>query len=387
MSELLMLWLKIWIVLFKRISGRDAEINTVYDKIVMTGGGCNLINRLAIIHKAESTHSLTKEEIVLLLTSHEDDELLFMAADRVRHNCVGDEVHLRGLIEFSNICQKNCFYCGLRKDNIKVERYWLKPDAIIELASKAQGYGYKTVVLQSGENDIYTVADMQYMISKIKALGLAITLSVGEKTRAEYEAYKRAGADRYLLRIETTDQQIYGKLHPGMSFENRMRCLSDLKELGYEVGTGCLVGLPGQTVESLADDILFFKAIDADMIGLGPFIPNSDTPLAQELGGSFVASLKVMAITRLLLPDANIPATTAMETLNKEGRIVALKSGANVVMPNVTEGEYRQMYMLYPGKICINDTPAHCRGCITGKITAIGRQVSKEYGYRVKNKQ
>lgn len=330
--------------------------------------------------------SVAREEIVLLLTSHEDDQQLFMAADRVRHHFVGDEVHLRGLIEFSNICQKNCFYCGLRKDNTKADRYWLKPDAIIDLASKAQGYGYKTVVLQSGENDIYTVADMQYMISKIKALGLAITLSVGEKSRAEYEAYKKAGADRYLLRIETTDRQIYETMHPGMNFENRMRCLSDLKELGFEVGTGCLVGLPGQTAESLADDILFFKAIDADMIGLGPFIPNHDTPLAEELGGTFITSLKVMAITRLLLPDANIPATTAMETLNKEGRMIALKSGANVVMPNVTEGEYRRMYTLYPGKICVNDTPAHCRGCITGKITGIGRQVSKDYGYRIKKK-
>jgi len=343
-----------------------------------------LTDILATIQTAETTHSLTKAEIVLLLANHEYDQQLFMAADRVRSKYVGDEVHLRGLIEFANICQQNCFYCGLRIGNAKVERYWLTPDTIIEFASKAEGYGYKTVVLQSGENDVYTIADMQYIIGHIKALGLAITLSVGEKTRAEYEAYKKAGADRYLLRIETTDRRIYKKLHPGMSFENRLRCLTDLKELGYEVGTGCLVGLPEQTVESLADDILFFKAIDADMIGLGPFIPNGDTPLAGELGGTFGASLKVMAITRLLLPDANIPATTAMETLNKDGRIIALNSGANVVMPNVTEGEYRQMYMLYPGKICINDTPAHCRGCITGKIMAIGRQVSEEYGYRVK---
>ena len=343
-----------------------------------------MIDRLAIIHTAETTHSLSKQEIMLLLTSDEYDQQLFMAADRVRSKYVGDQVHLRGLIEFSNICQRNCFYCGLRKDNVQVKRYWLKPETIIEFASKAAGYGYKTVVLQSGENDIYTVADMQYILTEIKSLGLAITLSIGEKTRAQYEAYKKAGADRYLLRIETTDRKIYAKLHPGMDFENRLRCLSDLKKLGYEVGTGCLVGLPEQTIESLAEDILFSKAIDADMIGLGPFIPNDDTPLAGEVGGTFVTSLKVMAITRLLLPDANIPATTAMETLNKEGRMIALNSGANVVMPNVTEGEYRQMYRLYPGKICINDTPVHCRGCITDKITAIGRQVSQGYGYRIK---
>lgn len=337
-----------------------------------------------IINKAEITHSLTKMEIALLLTDHEWDQQLFMAADRVRNKNVGDQVHLRGLIEFSNICQRNCYYCGLRKDNGKVERYWLTPATIIEFATKAQEYGYKTVVLQSGENDVYTLADMQYMIGQIKALGLAITLSVGEKTRDEYEAYKKAGADRYLLRIETTDRKIYEKLHPGMSFENRVRCLTDLKELGYEVGTGCLVGLPEQTLESLAEDILFFKTLDVDMVGLGPFIPNDDTPLASERGGTFMLSLKVMAITRLLLPDVNIPATTAMEALNKDGRMIALQSGANVVMPNVTEGEYRKLYLLYPGKICTGDTPAHCRGCITSKIVGIGRRVATGCGYRVK---
>ena len=336
-----------------------------------------------IIKRGESNHSLTKSELVALLTSQEYDQQLFMAADRVRSKFVGEQVHLRGLIEFSNICQRNCCYCGLRKDNIHVHRYHLSPDIILELASKAKDYGYKTVVLQSGESTVYSIADMHYIISNIKDLGLAVTLSVGEKSREEYGKYKEAGADRYLLRIETTNQTIYEALHPGMSFENRMRCLTDLKELGYEVGTGCLVGLPNQTMECLADDILFFKKLDADMIGLGPFIPNGDTPLAQATGGSFNLSLKVMAITRLLLPDANIPATTAMETLNKEGRMIALKSGANVVMPNVTEGEYRQMYSLYPGKICINDTPAHCRACITGKIAGIGRRVSSEFGYRL----
>jgi len=341
---------------------------------------------LDIINKAEVTHCLTKQEIVTLLTDHEYNQQLFMAADRVRSQFVGDQVHLRGLIEFSNICQQNCFYCGLRQDNDNVQRYHLQPDIIIEFASKAKDYGYKTVVLQSGESYIYTVAEMQRIVRTIKDLGLAITLSIGEKSREEYQAYKDAGADRYLLRIETTDHKIYKALHPNMSFENRVRCLTDLKELGYEVGTGCLVGLPNQTLESLADDVLFFKALDADMIGLGPFIPNRDTPLAQEKGGSFIESLKVMAIVRLLLPEANIPATTAMETLNEDGRMIALQSGANVVMPNVTEGEYREMYALYPGKICINDTPAHCRSCITGKITGIGRQVSSGYGFRARRK-
>ncbi|SFM35298.1 [FeFe] hydrogenase H-cluster radical SAM maturase HydE [Pelosinus propionicus] len=339
-----------------------------------------------IINKAETTHSLTKEEIVDLLRCNEYDQQLFLAADRVRSQYVGDQVHLRGLIEFSNVCQQNCFYCGLRKENTKVKRYRLSPDTIVDLAGKAKSYNYKTVVLQSGESQSYTVTEMQYIISSIKALGLAITLSLGEKNRDEYQIYREAGADRYLLRIETTNPQIYKELHPGMSFENRVRCLLDLKELGYELGTGCLVGLPNQTMECLADDILFFKTLDADMIGLGPFIPNADTPLAQEKGGTFTTSIKVMAITRLLLPEANIPATTAMETLNKNGRIIALQSGANVVMPNVTEGEYRKMYMLYPGKICVNDTPKHCIGCITGKIQGIGRHVSTEFGFRKSKK-
>jgi biotin synthase len=265
-----------------------------------------------------------------------------------------------------------------------VERYRLEPEIIIEFAFKAASFGYKTVVLQSGEGAFYSLEEMLHIIRSIKALDVAITLSIGEKTREEYEAYREAGADRYLLRIETTDKKLYEKMSPGMNFENRVRCLRDLKELGYELGTGCLVGLPGQTLESLADDILFFKEIGADMIGVGPFIPNPDTPLSDASGGTFELSIKVMAITRLLLPDINIPATTAMEALNENGRILGLQSGANVVMPNVTEGDYRRLYALYPGKICIGDTPAHCRSCVTVKIAGIGRSVSQGYGYRKK---
>lgn len=337
---------------------------------------------VSVIDKAVLTHSLEKAEIVQLLAVNTYDQELLQAANQVREQYVGNEVHLRGLIEFSNICKQNCLYCGLRRDKGSVHRYRLSLEEIVDFASKARSYGYRTVVLQSGEDDYFTQERMQTIIRSIKALGLAITLSVGEKSREEYAAYKEAGADRYLLRIETTDKSLYEKLDPGMSFDNRMRCLEDLKALGYELGTGCLVGLPGQTIESLADDILFFKSIDADMIGIGPFIPNPDTPLSEADGGSFELSLKVMAITRLLLPDINIPATTAMETLNARGRILALQGGANVVMPNVTEGEYRKYYALYPGKICINDTPAHCRGCITGKINGIGRVVSQGYGFR-----
>lgn len=342
---------------------------------------------LDLIKKAENTHSLTKEELIMLLKSSEYDKEIIEAADRVRSKYVGDEVHLRGLIEFSNTCKQDCLYCGLRRANSNIKRYRLSEEEIIDFARKAKSYGYMTVVLQSGEDNFYTVEKLQRIIKGIKEFDMAITLSIGEKTREEYAAYKKAGANRYLLRIETTDKALYEKMDPGMSFENRIRCLKDLKELGYELGTGSLIGIPGQTIESIADDILFFKEIDADMIGVGPFIPNEDTPLKDEKGGTFEQSIKVMALVRLLLPDINIPATTAMETLNKNGRIIALKGGANVVMPNVTEGEYRRLYALYPGKICINDTPAHCRGCITSKITGIGRNVSTSYGFRVKKKE
>jgi len=335
-----------------------------------------------LIKKAEETHSLTKEEIVSLLEC--DNDQLFMAADRVRKKYVGDEVHLRGLIEFSNYCKQNCLYCGFRRDNKNATRYRLTQEEIVRFAKEASVQGYKTVVLQSGEDSYFTVDRMKSILSEIKKFDLAVTLSIGEKTFEEYEAYKEAGANRFLIRIETTDKDLYTKLDPDMDWQNRLRCLEDLKKLGYEVGTGCLVGLPEQSLESLADDILFFKEINADMIGIGPFIPNDNTPMKDEKGGTFELALKVMAITRLLLPDINIPATTAMETLNPNGRLIALQSGANVVMPNVTQGDYRKFYEIYPGKICVNDTPTKCRGCITGKINSIKRSVSTDYGFRKK---
>lgn len=345
-----------------------------------------MINKsVQLIEKAEYGHRLDKNEIVHLLQDNGCNEKLFKAADRIRKKYVGDKVHLRGLIEFSNMCKRNCMYCGLRCDNKDIERYRISPDDIIELAKKAEGYGYKTIVMQSGEDDYYTVDKLKYIISNIKKMDMALTLSIGEKTFEEYKSFKEAGADRYLIRIETTDEKLYKKMHPGMSYKNRKRCLRDLKILGYEVGTGCLIGLPNQSIESLAEDILFFKEIDADMIGIGPFIPNEDTPLKDEMGGNFITSIKVMAVIRLLMPDINIPATTAMESLKLNGREIALQSGANVVMPNVTEGVYRKLYALYPGKICTGDTPAHCRSCITGKINNIGRSISDSKGFRIKS--
>lgn len=335
-----------------------------------------------IIQKAKETHELSRDEIIALLKDDSINDELFKAADEVRKKYLGDEVHLRGLIEFTNICKRNCMYCGLRRDNKNLNRYRLSHEEIIDFAKKAVGYGYKTLVLQGGEDDYYTVERLVPIVKDLKALGIALTLSIGERPFEEYEALKKAGADRFLLRIETTDRELYEELDPGMSHENRIQCLKNLRKLGYEVGSGCLVGLPGQKIESLADDILFFKELDVDMNGIGPFIPNEDTPLKDAEGGQFELALKVMAIVRLLLPDINIPATTAMETLNKQGRVIALQCGANVVMPNVTEGEYRKLYALYPGKICTGDTPAHCRGCISGKIRGIGRIVSDGPGFR-----
>lgn len=356
-----------------------------------------------IIQKAEKTHKLTKKEIVELLKTDikmqkdknpaQDNRSsvrlflrspIFAAANRVRQKYTGDEVHLRGLIEFSNYCKQNCLYCGLRRDNKKIKRYRLTDEQIIKFAQKAKNCGYQTVVLQSGEDFYFSVEKMKKIISEIKKFDLAVTLSIGERNFNEYKEFKKAGADRYLIRIETTDKNLYSKLDPDMDWQNRLKCLKDLKKLGFEVGTGCLVGLPEQTLESLAEDILFFKKTDADMIGIGPFIPNENTPLKNARGGSFELALKVMAITRLLCPDTNIPATTAMETLEPDGRLIALQAGANVIMPNVTQGEYRKLYEIYPGKICINDTPEKCRDCISGKIANVNRKISSGKGFRRK---
>ncbi len=335
-----------------------------------------------LIAQAEQTHRLTADELVSLLTDPEAAIPLYEAADRVREKFVGPQVELRGLIEFSNICKQNCLYCGLRRDNRQVPRYRLQEQTIVDFGRRAAALGYKTLVMQSGEDEYFSPERLGPVLKELKKLGVALTLSIGEKTREEYAAFRAAGADRYLLRIETTDKELYEKMDPGMSWDNRMRCLRDLKELGYEVGTGSLVGLPGQSVESLAQDLLFFQELDADMVGIGPFIPNPATPLADATGGTFDLACRVMALTRLLLPDANIPATTAMETLQPDGRMLALQRGANVVMPNVTDTDYRKMYMLYPGKICLNDAPADCRGCVSGKIQEIGRSVSQDQGFR-----
>lgn len=324
----------------------------------------------------------SRKELVELLKTDEHNDEIFSLADKIRKDFVGDEVHLRGLVEFSNICKCHCKYCGLRAENKNIDRYRL--DDILFYANNAVDMGYRTIVLQSGEDSFYSREVLCSIIEKIKELDVALTLSVGERSFEDYKAFKDAGADRYLIRIETTDRNLYEKMHPHMDFDNRIRCLKDLRKLGFEVGTGCLVGLPEQTVESLADDILFFNEINADMVGIGPFIAHPQTPLKDCPNGDFTLALKVMALTRIMLKNINIPATTAMETLNPQGRIIALQSGANVVMPNVTASEYRAKYEIYPNKICINEEPDKCRNCIEAKIISIGRSISKDYGFRSK---
>lgn len=335
-----------------------------------------------LINKAVKTSRLSHSEIVEILKNETCNDYLFKAADYVRKNRVGDAVHLRALIEFTNICGQNCMYCGIRRDNSLVERYAMTPEDIFETAKRAATLGFKTVVLQSGETQTYSIETLCDIIRKIKSLDIAVTLSIGEKDEAEYRALKEAGADRYLLRIETTSYKLYREMHPEMSLSRRMACIKFLKSIGFETGTGDLIGLPNQTDEHIAEDLLFFQEVDADMVGLGPFIPNPQTPLKDEVGGTFEKALKVMALARLLLPSANIPATTAMETLNPNGRIIALQSGANVVMPNVNDTSYRSKYQLYPGKICLDDGVEKCRKCVEAKIRSIGRTIATTKGFR-----
>lgn len=322
---------------------------------------------------------MNKDEIVEILTCKSAD-IYYKKADAIRREYCGNIVHLRALIEFSNFCKKQCLYCGINAKNKNVKRYRLSEQDIVKSAKYAQKIGIKTIVLQSGEDDYFDVKKMCSIIEKIKELNLVITLSIGEKTKDEYRAYKDSGADRYLLRIETTDENLYKKLHPNSDFKNRLKCLYNLKKLGFELGSGIMVGLPQQSIESIADDILFFKKIDVDMVGLGPFISNSETELKNFPNGSYELALRSIAATRLLMPDINVPATTAMETLLKEGRKIALQSGANVVMPNITPQNIRGNYSLYPNKQSVNALDDDSLNLLREEIASIGDSISDDFG-------
>jgi biotin synthase len=321
-----------------------------------------------------------------LLTCDETDApRLHAAADAVRRAHVGDAVHLRGLIEFSNRCRLDCAYCGLRRSNTGVERYRMTHAQVLDTARRAEDLGFRSIVLQSGEDLWYTAERLAAILRDIKAAtDLAITLSAGERDRETYRAWREAGADRYLLRIETTDPALFAALHPDDDLEARKACLVALRELDYQLGSGIMVGLPGQAVESIAADLLWLHGLGAEMVGIGPFIPNPETPLSAADGGTVPMTLRVVAVLRLVLPDAHIPATTAMGSLDPLGREKALQAGANVVMPNVTPVEFRENYQLYPGKICLSDDAAHCRGCLEGRIASIGRHIATDHGHTIR---
>ena len=305
-----------------------------------------------LIGKAQDGDNLNHKEIIQLLSlpSKYSPEL-FSAADKVRKEQMGDEIFLRGIIEFSNHCDRNCLYCGLRKGNSRLSRYRMSEDEIIATAQEIKLSRVPTIVLQSGEDSFYPADVICHLIERIrKETDLIITLSIGERALKDYKAFQQAGANRYLLKHETASLELYKYLRPGCNWDNRLQCLRWLKKLGFETGTGNMVGLPGQTLQILADDLLVMKYLDADMLGIGPFIAHPDTPLAGIDNDDLELVLRVIAAARLITRNTNIPATTALATLHPQGRLLALQAGANVVMPDFTPDIYKTRYDIYPGR-------------------------------------
>lgn len=329
-----------------------------------------------IIDKLYSTTNASREELLFLLDnlSEENKEYLIEKAHRVAVENYSKNVYIRGLIEFTNYCIRDCKYCGIRKSNHKADRYRLSIDEILECADIGDKLGYKTYVLQGGEDSYFTDEKMVEIIKKIKEKypGNAITLSLGERSYKSYKMMFNAGADRYLLRHETASKDLYESLHPNGSFENRIQCLKNLKEIGYQVGAGFMVGLPNQSNKNLIDDLIFLKELNPHMCGIGPFIPHKDTPLANEKGGTLEKTITMLALVRLMLPKILLPATTALGSIDPLGREKGLKAGANVVMPNLSPTNVREKYSLYDGKICTGDEAAECRVCIERRINAAG---------------
>jgi biotin synthase len=340
--------------------------------------------------------AVERSEILGWLRTNDEKKLetLWQRADEIRRINVGDEVHLRGLLEISNTCARSCWYCGIRAENTDLQRYRMSEEEIMDCVGEAVDYGYGTVVLQAGEDYGITAGWMEGLIRRIKGeTGLAVTLSLGERSDEELCRWKRAGADRYLMRFETSNSKIYERIHPSLPGKggDRIQLLKRLREIGYEVGSGIMIGIPGQTWDDLASDIELFRTLDLDMIGVGPFIAHHDTPLGSE--GSIAApkgeqvpnteemTYKVIALARIVCPLANIPSTTALATLNTAtGRELGLSRGANIVMPNMTPKHYRAMYEIYPAKACIDETAADCRACMHRRILSIGRSIGKGRG-------
>lgn len=342
-----------------------------------------------LIDKLELGSKLDKDEWISLLDSC-SDEVREYAAEKARtvaQSVYGNDVFIRGIVEFSNVCKNDCYYCGIRAGNCNLERYKLTEEDILQCCKAGYRYGFRTFVLQSGEDLSYTTEDICRIVSRIKSEfpDCAVTLSIGEKSREDYAAYKEAGADRYLLRHETANKAHYEKLHPDeMSWDNRMRCLRDLKELGFQTGCGIMVGSPYQTTECIADDMIFMSEFKPEMIGIGPFLPHKDTPFKDEPKGSYEMTLFLLSLCRLMLPHVLLPATTALGTIRPDGREQGVLSGANVIMPNLSPTEVRDKYMLYDNKICTGDASDKCHDCVEARMKLIGYRVVVDRGdYRV----
>ncbi len=334
-----------------------------------------------LVDKLEENKTLSKEEFISLLQGHRDKELeeyLFEKSRRARHHYYGNEIYIRGLIEFTNYCKNDCYYCGIRKSNPHINRYRLTKEEILSCCASGYELGFRTFVLQGGEDGYYNDDRMVDIIASIKEAypDCAITLSIGERSRESYRRFFDAGASRYLLRHETYNFDHYSYLHPeDLSPKHRQDCLFHLKEIGYQVGTGFMVGSPGQTFSYLAEDLLFLKRLNPQMVGIGPFIPHHDTKFAKEPAGSLELTLFLLGIIRLMLPKVLLPATTALGTIHPMGRERGIQAGANVVMPNLSPVGVRKDYSLYDNKICTGDEAAECRMCLQKRMESIGYQV------------
>ena len=340
---------------------------------------------LSLIDKLERTHSLTLAEYEALLTQRGEGpaSALRERAVRIRKAVYGSAVFTRGLIEISSWCKNDCLYCGIRRGNQKAQRYRLTPEDILACCREGWALGFRTFVLQGGEDPWFTDEVLCPLLEQIKTEfpHCAVTLSLGERSRESYQRLFDAGADRYLLRHETADKAHYETLHPvGMSWDHRMECLRTLKEIGYQVGCGFMVGSPGQTEKELARDLKFVETFRPAMCGIGPFIPHKDTPFGSRPGGSVELSCYLLSILRLIQPNLLLPATTALGTLDPLGREKGIQAGANVVMPNLSPVSVRKKYMLYDNKICTGEESAQCRGCLAARMSSIGYELVSDRG-------
>jgi biotin synthase len=340
---------------------------------------------IARVEQAGREPELSDLEYLLSREDPREQQALFDAADRTRRRYIGDGILLRGLIEFSNYCVNTCYYCGLNRNNASLERFRLTDNEILAGVELMSSQRIRTVVLQSGEDDGIDPGAFAKLVREIKGrFGISMTLSLGEWPRAAYALWREAGADRYLLKIESSDKALYEALHAGRSFENRLRCVADLQSLGYQVGSGCMVGIRGQTTAHLARDILYFARNDFDMIGIGPFIPHPRTPLAGQQRGGVEMTLKAVALTRIVTRNSHLPATTALGSLEQDFRIQGLKAGANVLMPNFTPVRAKRLYEIYPGKRCIDEPAGACAFCMEGLAHSIGRHIDTSAGDSLK---